>query len=148
MYLLDRDIHTAKAMIIDGNPTSRSVMAAQLRDLGVQQVRQVSRVQDARLALEEGTHDIVLCEMNFEGAPMSGQDLLDELRREQLLPYSTVFMLVTGEASYSQVMEAAEATVDGYLVKPYSAMVLAERLAESAPPQAVAEADLRGHPGR
>jgi len=131
MYLLDRDIHTAKAMIIDGNPTSRSVMAAQLRDLGVPQVRQVSRVQDARLALEEGTHDIVLCEMNFEGAPMSGQDLLDELRREQLLPYSTVFMLVTGEASYSQVMEAAEATVDGYLVKPYSAMVLAERLAES-----------------
>lgn len=130
MQLLDRDIHTAKALIIDGNPTSRSVMAAQLRDLGVPQVRQMSRVQDARLALEETPYDIVLCELNFDGAAMSGQDLLDELRREGLLPYSTVFVLVTGEATYAQVLEAAEATVDGYLVKPYSGAVLCERLQE------------------
>ena len=130
MQLLDSDIHLAKAMIIDANPTSRSVMAAQLRDLGVQNVRQVSRVQDARLVLEQQPHDIVLCEMTFEGAPMSGQDLLDELHREQLLPHSTAFILVTGVATYAQVMEAAEATVDGYLVKPYSAVGLAERLAE------------------
>lgn len=130
MQQIDRDIHLARAMIIDGNPTSRSVMAAQLRDLGVQTVRQVSRVQDARLVLEQQPHDIVLCEMTFDGAPMSGQDLLDELRREQLLPHSTAFILVTGVASYAQVMEAAEATVDGYLVKPYSAATLAERLTE------------------
>ncbi|MFT3821328.1 MAG: response regulator [Rubrivivax sp.] len=128
--MFDRDIHTATALVIDGNPTSRSIMAAQLRDLGVHQIRQMAKVQDARLVLEQSPHDIVLCEMNFDGAPMSGQDLLDELRREQLLPHSTVFMLVTGEASYAQVTEAAEATVDGYLVKPYSGQVLAERLAE------------------
>lgn len=130
MQVIDRDIHQAKALIIDGNPTSRSVLAGQLRDLGVLQVRQMSRVQDARLALEESPYDIVLCEMTFDGAPMSGQDLLDELRREQLLPYSTVFILVTGEATYSQVIEAAEATVDGYLVKPYSGVVLGDKLAE------------------
>lgn len=130
MLPLDHDIGRAKALIIDSNPTARSVMAAQLRDLGVPQVRQMSRVQDARLVLEESPHDIVLCEMSFAGAPMSGQDLLDELRRENLLPFSTAFILVTGEATYAQVMEAAEATVDGYLVKPYSGAVLAERLTE------------------
>lgn len=130
MQLLDRDIHLARALIIDANPTARSVLAGQLRDLGVQQVRQMSRVQDARTVLEEAPHDIVLCEMNFEGAAMSGQDLLDELRREQLLPYSTAFILVTGDASYAQVQEAAEATVDGFLVKPCSGLALAERLTE------------------
>ncbi|MEN9631410.1 MAG: hypothetical protein RJA10_4638 [Pseudomonadota bacterium] len=130
MQVIDRDIHLAKALIIDGNPTSRSVLAGQLRDLGVLTVRQMSRVQDARLALEECPYDIVLCEMTFNGAPMSGQDLLEELRREQLLPYSTVFILVTGEATYSQVREAAEATVDGYLVKPYSGVALGDKLAE------------------
>jgi len=130
MQLLDSEIHTAKALIIDGNPTSRSVMAAQLRDLGVQTVRQISRIQDARLALEEAQYEIVLCEMSFDNQPMSGQDLLDELRREQLLPYSTAFLLVTSEATYAQVLEAAESTVDGYLVKPYSGAVLAERLQE------------------
>lgn len=130
MQLIDRDIHQAKALIIDANPTSRSVLASQLRDLGVANVRQMSRIQDARLALEESPYDIVMCELTFEGAPMSGQDLLDELRREQLLPYSTVFILVTGEATYAQVQEAAEATVDGYMVKPYSGMVLADKLSE------------------
>jgi DNA-binding response OmpR family regulator len=130
MQPIDRDIHRARALIIDGNPTSRSVLAAQLRDLGVGEVRQISRVQEARLVLEETGYDIVTCEMTFDGAPMSGQDLLDELRREQLLPYSTVFILITGEATYAQVQEAAEATVDGYLVKPYSGQVLAERLIE------------------
>lgn len=130
MQLLDADIGSAKALIIDSNPTARSVMAAQLRDLGVLQVRQVARVQDARLLLEESPCDIVLCELSFEGAPMSGQDLLDELRRENQLPYSTVFILVASEASYAQVLEAAEATVDGYLVKPCSGAVLADRLTE------------------
>jgi DNA-binding NarL/FixJ family response regulator len=130
MHPLDQDIHQAKALIIDGNPTSRSVMAAQLRDLGVPQVRQLARVQDARLALEETPHDIVLCELSFDGGAMSGQDLLDELRREHLLPYSTAFIVITTEATYAQVLEAAEATVDGYIVKPCSGMVLADRLAE------------------
>lgn len=131
MQLLEKDIHTAKALVIDANATTRSIMATQLRDLGVHQVRQIGRVQDARLALEGSTYDVVLCEMNFDGGPMSGQDLLDELRREQLLPYSTIFILVTGEATYARVLEAAEATVDGYLVKPYSGSSLAERLHEA-----------------
>ncbi len=131
MQVLDRNIHQARALIIDSNATARSVMAAQLRDLGVQQVRQLSRVQDARLLLESAPQDIVLCEMNFDGAPMSGQDLLDELRREQLLPYSTAFILISGEASATQVMEAAESAVDGYLVKPCSGAALADRLQEA-----------------
>lgn len=47
-----------------------------------------------------------------------------------MLPYSTAFILVTGDASYAQVQEAAEATVDGFLVKPCSGLALAERLTE------------------
>ena len=43
---------------------------------------------------------------------MTGQDLLDELRREQLLPFSTVFVMVTGEATYAKVTEAAESALD------------------------------------
>lgn len=130
MSAYDRALHEAKALVVDPNPTSRSVMATQLRSLGVGEVRQLTRVKDARYALEQTAYDIVLCERVFANDAMSGQDLLDELRREQLLPYKTVFIIVTSDATYSQVMEAAEATVDGYLVKPYSGAVLAERLAE------------------
>ncbi|GAB1390311.1 MAG: hypothetical protein AMXMBFR78_36790 [Rubrivivax sp.] len=130
MQMLDAEILKSRAVVIDGNATARSVLAAQLRELGLQEVRQLARVQDARMLLEREAYDIVLCEMDFDGAPMSGQDLLDELRREQLLPAATAFVLLTANASYARVVEAAQANADGFLVKPCSASALAERLAE------------------
>lgn len=131
MSLMDQHIQQASALVIDSNSASRSLLSAQLRDLGVQQVRQASRVSDARVILEHKSYDIVLCDYHFDGSEMSGQDLLDELRREQLLPYSTVFVMVTGEASYAKVAEAAEAALDAYLIKPYTSASLAQRLAHA-----------------
>jgi CheY-like chemotaxis protein len=128
---LDHDIHTCRALVIDGNPTSRSVLTAQLRDFGVGTVVQSGRIKDARNILEHRQFDIVLCDYHFDGSEMSGQDLLDELRREQLLPFSTVFVMVTGEASYAKVAEAAESALDGYLIKPHNATSLGERLREA-----------------
>lgn len=131
MQMLDKDIQDACALVIDSNATSRSLMAAQLRELGVGTVRQATRVKDARIILEHKAYDIVLCDYHFDGSEMSGQDLLDELRRENLLPYSTVFVMVTGEATYAKVAEAAEAALDAYLIKPYTSASLADRLSNA-----------------
>ncbi|HLO94904.1 MAG TPA: response regulator [Burkholderiaceae bacterium] len=131
MKMLDKDIQDACALVIDSNATSRSLMAAQLRELGVGTVRQSTRVKDARIILEHKAYDIVLCDYHFDGTDMSGQDLLDELRRENLLPYSTVFVMVTGEATYAKVAEAAEAALDAYLIKPYTSASLADRLSNA-----------------
>ncbi len=131
MQMLDKDIQDACALVIDSNATARSLMAAQLRELGVGTVRQATRVKDARIILEHKAYDIVLCDYHFDGSDMSGQDLLDELRRENLLPYSTVFVMVTGEATYAKVAEAAEAALDAYLIKPYTSASLADRLSNA-----------------
>jgi CheY-like chemotaxis protein len=131
MSRLDHDIHNCRALVVDGNPTSRSVLTAQLRDFGVGTVVQTGRVKDARNILENRHFDVVLCDYHFEGSEMSGQDLLDELRREQLLPFSTVFLMVTGEASYAKVTEAAESALDGYLLKPHNATSLGDRVLEA-----------------
>ncbi|MCE4553390.1 response regulator [Roseateles cellulosilyticus] len=128
---MDQNIQDATALIIDSNANSRSLMSAQLRDLGVGTVRQTPRVKDARVMLEHQTYDIVLCDYHFDASETSGQDLLDELRREGLLPYSTVFIMVTSEATYAKVAEAAEAALDAYLIKPYTSANLAERLASA-----------------
>lgn len=125
------DIGDCRALVIDGNPTSRSVLTAMLRDMGVGQVAQASRALDARRSLEHGRYDIVLCDYHFEQSPMSGQDLLDDLRRAQLLPYATVFVMVTGEASYARVAEAAEAALDSYLLKPHTAAALEQRVLQA-----------------
>lgn len=129
--MLDPDLHLARALLIEGNPLLRSITTSQLKDAGVGQVVPCPRVREARLLLEREKYDIVICNREFEGSDISGQDLLDELRREQILPYSTVFLMVTGSATYAQVVEAAESALDGFLVRPYTAAALTERLLEA-----------------
>ena len=127
----DPDIVNCRALVIDANPTARSIQAAQLRDLGVGTIVQCGRVQDARRQLEAREFDIVLCEQDFHGGNYSGQDLLNDLRRAQLLPFSTVFVMVTSEASYAAVAEAAESALDSYLLKPHTAHALSERIQQA-----------------
>ena len=131
MLMLDKTIAASRALVIDPNSTSRSILCAQLKDLGVGNVVQASRVRDARGHLEARPFDIVLCEMDFRDGDQTGQELLEELRRDGLMPLSTVFVMVTGEATYARVAEAAEAGLDSYLVKPFTSTTLMERLQRS-----------------
>ncbi|MBI2748277.1 MAG: response regulator [Burkholderiales bacterium] len=127
----DDDFSDCSALVVDGNPTSRSILVSQLREFGVGTVVQAARAADARRQLEFKVYDFVLCELHFPDEASSGQDLLDDLRRSQLLPYSTIFIMVTGEATYARVAEAAESALDGYLLKPHRAIDLAERLLQA-----------------
>jgi cytochrome c-type biogenesis protein CcmH/NrfG len=128
MAKLEDDLSNCAALVIDGNATSRAILVSQLRDFGVGTVVQAARAVDARRQLEFRTFDFVLCEQNFPTEPMTGQDLLDDLRRNQLMPFSTIFIMITAEATYAKVAEAAESALDGYLLKPHKATHLGERL--------------------
>ena len=128
MATFEDDLSACSALVVDGNPTSRSILVSQLRDFGVGTVVQAARAADARRQLEFRSFDFVLCERHFANEASSGQDLLDDLRRSQLMPFSTVFIMITGEATYAKVAEAAESALDGYLLKPHKATHLAERL--------------------
>lgn len=124
-------LNDAKALVIDGNPLSRSIIVGQLRDAGVGTVVQCPRLADARTKLETWTFDVVICEQYFDREATTGQELLDDLRRNQLLPFYTVFVMVTSEASYSKVAEAAESALDAYLLKPHTAAGLVERIVQA-----------------
>jgi len=128
---LTNDLSKATALIADANNATRSVMWSQLRELGVRSIRQVSRASDARKHLEAQTFDIVLCEQNFPQESITGQELLDDLRRGGMLPLATIFIMVTPEASYGKVSEAAESMLDSYLLKPFTAARLQDRISQA-----------------
>jgi CheY-like chemotaxis protein len=128
---MSASLHDAKALVIDGNPLSRSIIVGQLRDAGVGTIVQCPRVADARTKLETWPFDVVICEQYFDREATTGQELLDDLRRNQLLPFYTVFVMVTSEASYSKVAEAAESALDAYLLKPHTAAGLVERIVQA-----------------
>lgn len=125
-------LNSCTALVIDPSANSRSTLSGQLRDLGIPNVVQCSKLSDARRRLETGAYDLVLCEMDFPeeggGRRHGGQDLLDELQRAGLLPWSTIFVMVTDERSYAKVVEAAESSLDAYLLKPFTTQVLRERV--------------------
>ncbi len=121
-------LQDAHALVIEGNLQSRSIIVSQLRELGVGTVSQCSRLVDARRKLEVNRYDVVICEQHFERDSMSGQDLLDDLRRNQLLPFYTVFIMITAEATYAKVAEAAESALDAYLLKPHTGARLFDRI--------------------
>lgn len=125
------ELQDATALVIDGNPQSRSIIVSQLREFGVGSITQCARLVDARTKLELGSFDLVICEQYFERENTTGQELLDDLRRHQLLPFFTVFVMVTSEASYSKVAEAAESALDAYLLKPHTAAGLLERITQA-----------------
>lgn len=129
--VLDREVTKHSALVVDANPTSRSVLTSQLREFGFSVVKGASRIADAREMIEHRRFNLILCDDSGDGGGSTGQDLLEELRREQLMPYSTVFVMLTPEATYASVAEAAEAALDSFMVKPFSANSLFERLKES-----------------
>ena len=128
MDALVEDFSTCNALVADSNANSRAVIVNQLRALGIGQIVQCIRTADARRRLEAQDFDFVICEMHFTDEAASGQELLDDLRRNHLLPFSTVFVMVTGETAYVKVAEAAESALDGYLLKPHKATQLEEKL--------------------
>jgi len=129
--VLDREVANHSALVVDTNPTSRSVLTSQLREFGFGHVKSASRIADAREMIEHRRFNLILCDDSDDGGTSTAQDLLEELRREQLMPYSTVFVMITPEATYATVAEAAEAALDSFMVKPFSANSLFERLKES-----------------
>jgi DNA-binding response OmpR family regulator len=130
-HLIYPDAQSCRAVIIDSNPVTRGLLADMLRQMGLAQITQCGKLLDGRRAIEAKVFDIILCEYNFPNSPAAGQALLDDLRRSQLLPYSTVFIMVTAEATYTSVTEAAEAALDSFLIRPHNANALEERLIQA-----------------
>jgi DNA-binding response OmpR family regulator len=74
-----------------------------------------------------GNYDVVLCDYILSDT-CDGQQLLEEVRRQKLLPQSTIWIMITGERKYEQVFSAVELAPDDYLIKPISPDLLHERL--------------------
>jgi len=117
----------SRALVIDSHPTTRNILAAQLRELGVGQVVQCSRAWDAAQQVESRGFDVVLCEQRLADGTQ-GQALIDDLRRRTLLSLRTVVVMISGDARYDVVADVAESAVDGFIVKPYSPGTLEVRL--------------------
>ncbi len=121
------DYSKKRFLVIDDQPQARDALRTIAQQLGAFSVEFAANYQDAIFRIRNNTPDIILCDYML-GEGRSGQQLLEELRRFNLLPDETIFMMVTGEQSYEQVVSAVELIPDDYIIKPFSPDKLLLRL--------------------
>jgi tetratricopeptide (TPR) repeat protein len=94
---------------------------------GADDITEATNGEEAVKRMTEQNFDIVLCDYNL-GEGKDGQQVLEEAKELNLLPYSSVFIMSTAENSAEMVMGAAEYQPDDYLSKPFTKQVLQTRL--------------------
>ena len=114
-----------KFLVVDDFSTMRRIVRNLLKELGY---TNVDEAEDGAIALQKlnsGSFDFVVTDWNMPN--MDGLTLLQTIRRTPQLKHLPVLM-ITAEAKKENIIAAAQAGASGYVVKPFTAVTLAEKL--------------------
>lgn len=114
-----------KFLVVDDFSTMRRIVRNLLKELGY---TNVDEAEDGAIALQKlnsGSFDFVVTDWNMPN--MDGLALLQAIRRSPQLKHLPVLM-ITAEAKKENIIAAAQAGASGYVVKPFTAATLAEKL--------------------
>jgi two-component system, chemotaxis family, chemotaxis protein CheY len=114
-----------KILIVDDFSTMRRIIKNLLRDLGFNNTSEADDGNTGLPMLQSGNFDFLVTDWNMPG--MTGLDLLKAVRADAKLKNLPVLM-VTAEAKKEQIVMAAQAGVNGYIVKPFTAQTLKEKI--------------------
>lgn len=114
-----------KFLVVDDFSTMRRIVRNLLKELGFQNVDEAEDGVAALSKLRNSQFDFVVSDWNMPN--MTGIDLLKEIRADTNLKHLPVLM-VTAEAKKENIVSAAQAGANGYIVKPFTAATLEEKL--------------------
>jgi two-component system chemotaxis response regulator CheY len=114
-----------RILIVDDFSTMRRIIKNLLNDLGYTNTAEAEDGNSALTALSQGSFEFVVTDWNMPG--MTGIELLKAIRADERFKTLPVLM-VTAEAKREQIIEAAQNGVNGYIIKPFTAQTLEEKL--------------------
>ena len=121
-------------LVVDPNPGIRANLQNMLNQSGISRVEYAVNAGTAVKQLSRRGYDVILCEYDLGGGSGSGsegqdgQQLLEDLRHHKLIPPWAIFIMLTSEAAYDKVVSAAELSPTEYILKPFTAEVLNQRI--------------------
>jgi two-component system chemotaxis response regulator CheY len=118
-----------KVLVVDDFPTMRRIVKNLLKQLGFENIDEAEDGAQALGKLKAGGYGLVVSDWNMP--VMEGIDLLKHVREDEALK-TMPFLMVTAEAEKDKVITAIKAGVDNYVVKPFTAEVLKEKLEKIA----------------
>ena len=114
-----------KFLVVDDFSTMRRIVKNCLQELGYTDITEADDGNTALPLLKAGAFEFLITDWNMPG--MAGLDLLKAVRGDAKLAKLPVLML-TAEAKREQIIEAAQAGVSGYVIKPFTAVTLKEKI--------------------
>ncbi|MGQ7249175.1 chemotaxis response regulator CheY [Halomonas sp. V046] len=114
-----------RILVVDDFPTMRRIVRSLLKELGFTNVEEAEDGQEGLARLREGGFDFVVSDWNMPN--LDGLDMLKAIRADDGLKALPVLM-VTAEAKKENIIAAAQAGANGYVVKPFTAATLEEKL--------------------
>ena len=112
-------------LVVDDFPTMRRIVRSLLKELGFENVEEAEDGQEALTKLRAGGFEFVVSDWNMPN--LDGLEMLKEIRQDPKLSSLPVLM-VTAEAKKENIIAAAQAGANGYVVKPFTAETLEEKL--------------------
>lgn len=114
-----------KILVVDDNTTMRRIIRNQLNQIGYLDVTESDNGVTALQKLQDDSFGLVISDWSM--APMSGLQLLKEIRVDTKLK-TTPFIMVIEQSKTESVMEARQAGVDQWIVKPFNADTLKQKI--------------------
>lgn len=114
-----------KILVVDDFPTMRRIVRNLLKELGYSNVDEAEDGQAGLARLRSGKYDFVISDWNMPN--LDGLAMLKEIRADAHLTHLPVLM-VTAESKKENIIAAAQAGASGYVVKPFTAVTLDEKL--------------------
>ena len=127
LLVLHQSLTKKRVLIVDRHSPARDSLRLMLGALGVTAVHGAGSSAEVIRQVKGNRFDIILSDFVLDDG-RDGQQLLEELRHAHLIPLGTVYMIITSERSYTNVVALAELAPDDYLIKPFTSEQLQARL--------------------
>jgi len=114
-----------KILVVDDFATMRRIIKNVLKQIGFSNICEADNGNSALKALKSEKYDLVMCDWNMPEMP--GIELLNRIRADEQLK-NIPFVMVTAEAQKENILEAVKAGVNNYVVKPFTAETVEQKL--------------------
>ena len=131
------DLKGLSALLIEPHQGMRASLHNMLNLCGLTRIDDAANASQAIRQLTLKPYDLILCEYDLEGEGQDGQQMLEDLRHHRLMHPATIFFMVTGEGQFNKVVSAAELSPTDYILKPFAADSILERIARALDKRAV-----------
>ncbi|MFH2045463.1 MAG: chemotaxis response regulator CheY [Pseudomonadota bacterium] len=114
-----------KVLVVDDFATMRRIVKNILKQIGFSNIIEAEDGKSALKLLQNDSFDLIMCDWNMPEMP--GIDLLAKIRADEQLK-TIPFVMVTAEAQKNNILDAVKAGVSSYIVKPFTAETVDQKL--------------------